>query len=43
MESGDLSLGRGSVERRQFMMKLPQKPLRNQERVGMGKGEVGRQ
>lgn len=34
MESGTLSLVRGSEERRQLMVKLPQKPLRNQERVG---------
>lgn len=33
MESGTLSLGQGSEERRQLMVKLPQKPLRNQERV----------
>lgn len=34
MESGTLSLVWGSEERRQLMVKLPQKPLRNQERVG---------
>lgn len=45
MESGTLSLGQGSEERRQLMVKLPQKPLRNQERVRTrrerGEGETG--
>lgn len=42
MESGALSLGRGSEERRQLMMKLPQKPLWNQERAGMGRERRGK-
>lgn len=40
-ESGTLSLGQGSKERRQLMMKLPQKPLWNQERMGMGRERRG--